>query len=294
MELRQLEYFVAVAEETTFTRAAARVNISQPGISAQVRQLERDLGADLLDRSGRTVRLSPAGEAALEHARAALSAAAAVRQAVGDITAVLRGRLTVGMATGCTVRPLFSGLASFHDAHPGIELALSEDTSERLVDHVRAGTVDLALVGTAGRPRGTAWRPIVSERLIALAPPGHPLLSPGRATLGRVADHPIVCMPRGTGIRTVFDRACAARGIEPTIAVQASAAEAIADLAASGIGVAILSESMAAGFAGDLRSRVIEDVTDRAELGLVWSSTPGPALSRLAEHVDRAFGPRPD
>ena len=87
MEMRQLEYFVAVAEEANFTRAAERVHISQSGVSAQIRQLERDLGATLIDRSGRSATLTPAGEAALAHARAVLAAAAAARQAVDDVRA---------------------------------------------------------------------------------------------------------------------------------------------------------------------------------------------------------------
>ena len=95
MELRQLEYFVAVAEEANFTRAAERVHISQSGISAQIRQLERDLGAELIDRSGRTASLTTAGAAALEHARGALASVEAVRQAVDDVKGLVRGRLVV-------------------------------------------------------------------------------------------------------------------------------------------------------------------------------------------------------
>jgi DNA-binding transcriptional LysR family regulator len=86
MDLRQLEYFVAVAEEQNFTRAAERVHISQSGVSAQIRQLERELCAELFDRSARTATLTVAGKAALEHARAALAAAGAVSQAVGEVT----------------------------------------------------------------------------------------------------------------------------------------------------------------------------------------------------------------
>src|SRR5690606_24467823 len=137
MELRQLEYFVAVAEERNFTRAAERVHVSQSGISAQIRQLERELGATLFDRSTRTVTLTPAGRAALDHARAARAAAAAVDQAVSDVTGLLRGRPTVGMVIGCTLTPLFDALAAFHRAHPGVELSLWEDNSDRLVDGVR-------------------------------------------------------------------------------------------------------------------------------------------------------------
>src|SRR5688572_18908100 len=102
MELRQLEYFVAVAEEAGFTRAAERVHISQSGVSAQVRALERELGATLFDRSTRAATLTAAGEAALRHARAALQAAEAVRRAVDEVNSVVRGRLVVGMVTACT------------------------------------------------------------------------------------------------------------------------------------------------------------------------------------------------
>src|SRR3954452_5706068 len=136
MELRQLEYFVAVAEEANFTRAAARVHISQSGVSAQVRQLERELGAELFDRSGRVVTLTVAGTAALVHARAALSAAASVGHAVDEVTQVVRGRLVLGMVTACTVVPFFDALAAFHLAHPGVEVTLVEDESDRLVDRV--------------------------------------------------------------------------------------------------------------------------------------------------------------
>ena len=117
MELRQLEYFIAVAEEANFTRAAERTQ-SQSGVSAQIRQLERDLGATLIDRSGRSATLTPAGEAALAHARAVLAAAAGHRQAVDDVQGLMRGRLGVGMVTACAVTPLFVALAAFHGRYP--------------------------------------------------------------------------------------------------------------------------------------------------------------------------------
>src|ERR1035438_8955547 len=127
MELRQLEYFIAVAEEANFTRAAERVHISQSGVSAQIRQLEADLGATLIDRSGRRATLTTAGSAALAHARAALLSVDAMRQAIDEINGLIRGRLTVGMVTACTVTPLFEILAAFHNAHPGIEITRSEE-----------------------------------------------------------------------------------------------------------------------------------------------------------------------
>ncbi|MCQ9129729.1 LysR family transcriptional regulator [Streptomyces hilarionis] len=290
MELRQLEYFVAVAEERNFTRAAERVHISQSGVSAQIRQLERELGAELFDRSARAVTLTVAGKAALDHARAALAAAGAVGRAVDEVTGLLRGRLTVGMVIGCTLTPLFDALAAFHRAHPAVEIALLEDNSDRLVEQVRAGAVDVALTGTATLPDGLDALTVVGERLVAAAPAGHPLVTRRRVTLRDLSAHPLVCMPPGTGLRTVFDAACAARGLRPAIALEASAADAVAGLAARGLGVAVLSASMAAAHGDRLTAHLIDDLDAPALLALVWKGSRNPAVRGLLTHLRRAFG----
>ncbi|MBL3669674.1 LysR family transcriptional regulator [Streptomyces sp. M2CJ-2] len=290
MELRQLEYFVAVAEEQNFTRAAERVHISQSGVSAQIRQLEQELGAELFDRSARTVTLTVAGKAALEHARAALAAAEAVGQAVGEVTDLIRGRLTVGMVIGCTLTPLFDALAAFHQAHPGVEISLLEDSSDRLVEGVRTGAVDLALIGTAtATPDGLDALTIISERLVAAVPAGHPLAKQQRVTLRDLIAHPIVCMPPGTGLRTVFDQACAAQSLHPSITLQAGAADAIAGLAVRGLAVAVLSDSMAARYRDRLTARTIDDVDTPALLALIWKNTHSPGMRELLVHSRRAF-----
>ncbi|WP_433560005.1 LysR family transcriptional regulator [Pseudonocardia xinjiangensis] len=290
MELRQLEYFVAVAEEQNFTRAAERVHISQSGVSAQIRRLERELGAELFDRSARNATLTVAGKAALEHARAALAAAGAVGEAVGEVAELIRGRLTVGMVIGCTVTPLFDALATFHRAHPGVEISLLEDNSDRLVEGVRTGTLDLALIGTAATtPHGLEALTIISEPLVAAVPAGHPLAERGRVGLRDLVAHPIVCMPPGTGLRTVLDQACAAQHLRPVISLQAGAADAIADLAARGLAVAVLSTSMAARYRDRLTTVTIDDADILAVLALVWRSSHGPALRELLGHSRRAF-----
>ena len=290
MELRQLEYFIAVAEEANFTRAAARVHISQSGVSAQIRQLEHELGAALIDRTGRTATLTTAGAAALEHARAALAAVDGVRQAVDEVNGLIRGRLVVGMVTACTVTGLFEALESFHAAHPGVELTLFEDSSDRLVERVRGGTADLALIGTAdATPQGIESLLIVRERLVAAVPPGHPLADRQRVTLAEISGYPVVCMPEGSGIRTAFDRACAAGGVRPYIALQATAPTTIADLSIRGLGVAILSESMAHGFRDRLRTLMIDDAEVPALLTVIWTEAMSPALRELCVHVRRAF-----
>jgi DNA-binding transcriptional LysR family regulator len=284
MELRQLEYLVAVAEEANFTRAAQRVHISQSGISAQVKELERDLGATLIDRSSRAARLTGAGAAALPHARAALAAAAALRQAVGEVSGLIRGHLVVGMVTACTVPGLFDALALFHGAHPGVAVTLAEDESAALIERVRSGTADLALIGAAGAP------PPDLERLIAAAVPGHPLLA-GRTevTLADLAGYPVVCLPAGTGIRATLDACCAAAGVRLDVTLEASAPGSVAGLAARGLGVAVLSESMTAAHGARLRAVPVADAALPAVLALVWKPAPAPAALEFLRCCRQAF-----
>ncbi len=294
MELHQLEYFVAVAEEASFTRAAQRVHVSQSGVSAQIKQLERELGAALFDRSARSATLTAAGEAALDHARAALAAVDAVGGAVGATSQLLRGRVSVGMVVGCTITPLFEALAAFHTAHPGVEVTVREGDSAHMADDVRRGSLDLALVGCAGRPPDALESlTIVSEGLVALVAGDHPLATRREATLAQVTAHPLVCMPPGTGLRAVLDQACAAQNLRPTVAVQASAADAIVDLAARGLGVGILSESMARRHRPRLRVLPIRDIAIPALLALVWRQAANPAALGLVDHCRAAFSPDP-
>lgn len=290
MELRQLEYFVSVAEEANFTRGAERAHISQSGISAQIRQLERDLGAELFDRSSRTVALTAAGEAAIGHARAMLASAAALREAIDEVNGLVRGCLTVGMVTACTVAPLFDALSAFHLAYPGIEITLAEGHSDRLVEQVRSGSADLALIGAAGElPEGIGGQIVISENLVAAVPPGHPLAGRPQVRLAELASYPVISMPAGTGVRTVFDLACAQDGLRPGIALQASAPSAVADLADRGLGVAIFSATMAASYSDRLIAVPVAGISTPSLLALVWSNAPSLALREFLRYTSEAF-----
>ncbi|MFF2328121.1 MULTISPECIES: LysR family transcriptional regulator [unclassified Streptomyces] len=290
MELRQLQYFLAVAEESSFTRAAERVHISQPGISAQIRQLENDLGAPLIDRSGRGARLTAVGEVAFDHARAVLAAVEALRHAVDEMNGLVRGRLVVGMVTACTVPPLFEALSSFHLAHPGVEISLVEDDSAKLVEYVREGAVDLALIGAAGRaPEDLDGQVVISETIVAAVPPGHPLASKSGVTLAELIAHPVICLPKGTGIRAVLDQTSAARGLTPTVALQAGAPGAVIHLAERGLGVAVLSASMLAQHP-HMRTVPLTDADIAAVLALISAPTKSPALRELLVHCRESFG----
>jgi DNA-binding transcriptional LysR family regulator len=290
MEFRQLEYFIAVAEEANFTRAADRVHISQSGVSAQIRQLEADLGAVLIDRSTRVATLTPAGAAAIQHARATLASMAALRQAVDEVMGLIRGGLVIGMVSGCTLSGLFDALAAFHHAHPGVEISLVEDNSERLTERVRSGTADAAVIGTVGMiPPGLEALSISSERLVVAVPLDHPLAKRKRISLAQISAYPIVCMPHGTAPRTMFDQACAAKGVSMDIVLQAGAPTAVADLATRGFGVAILTESMAAMHASRLKALFINDLPTSAGLAMIWRGTTTPALREFLLCSAEAF-----
>ena len=290
MELRQLEYFVAVAEEANFTRGAERAHVSQSGISAQIRQLERDLGAELFDRTSRAVSLTAAGEAAIGHARALLAEAGALRQSIDEVNGLVRGHLTVGMVTACTVAPLFDALSAFHRAYPGIEITLAEDHSDRLVEQVRDGSADLALIGAPGElPAGVEGQVVISENLVAAVPPGHSLAGRSRVGLAELTGYPVISMPTGTGVRAVFDQACAQDGLQPGIALQASAPSAVADLAARGLGVAIFSATMAANYSDRLVAVPVAGISAPSLLALVWSNSPSLALREFLRYSSEAF-----
>lgn len=154
MELRQLQYLVAMTAEASFTKAAAKLHVAQPGVSAQIRSLERELGEPLLDRSGRTVRPTEVGAAILPFARAALKAVAVVRLTIDELTGLVRGHVAVGMVTSClSLVDVPKLLAEFHRHHPAVEITLSEANSDRLLAALHDGELDVAVVGMTGAPR---------------------------------------------------------------------------------------------------------------------------------------------
>ena len=274
MELRQLEYVVAVAEEASFTRAAARTHVTQPGISAQVRRLEEELGERLFDRSGATVTLTAAGEVVLPFARAALSAVASARQAVEDLSGLVRGQVSVGMVTACPVELMPAAVAGFHREHADVEISLVEDNSDGLLAGVAAGRIDLALVGLADDDpaAGIAVQVIADEPLHAAVAPGHELASRSSVPVRALAEHDLIALPRGTGGRTALETACARAGVAPRIVIEASDPRVLAAMAQRGLGVAVLPDS---GWE-DLTLVPIVRPELRSRLALAWRDA-GPA-----------------
>jgi DNA-binding transcriptional LysR family regulator len=290
--LRQLEYFVAVAEEASFTKGAARVHVAQPGVSAQIRRLEQELGETLLDRSGRAVTLTRVGEAFLPHARAALTSVDGARLAVDELAGLTRGRIAVGMITSCGVLELADALAEFHRQHPGVEISLREDNSDRLLEQLRDGLLDLAFVGLAGKPpSGIETQDVVDERLYAGVAHGDPLARGATIPLEKLCDQPLVSLPVGTGLRSALDDACTSRGFTPAVAFEASSLLMAAALAVRGLGVAILPESVATDRALGLHALAIVRPKIRSRLALAWRADgpTSPAARALGAHAQRAM-----
>ncbi|MGW2223924.1 LysR family transcriptional regulator [Streptomyces formicae] len=301
MELRQLRYFVAVVEEANFTRAAARLHLAQPGVSAQIRQLERELGHRLLDRSGREVTPTEVGRALLPYARAALAAVEGARRTAEEFTGLLRGQVTLGLVSGAAIHEfdVVSVLADFHDAHPQVEISLTEDSSERMLAALRGGELDMALLGVGAEepPPGICLHIMIDEPLVAVMAPDDPLLVPADRTdvpLAELAERPLISLPRGTGVRGVLDRACAEAGFRPRIAFEAAAPEVLVRLAARGLGVAVLpglSDAEAA--ASGLRSLEITEPRSRGRIALAWRTDgpPTPAARALLDRLREKLTP---
>ncbi len=275
MELHQLAYFVAVAEEGNFTRAAERLHVAQPGVSAQVRRLERELGQELLDRSGRTVRLTDVGAAALPHARAALAAVQGVREAVDELAGLVRGQVAIGAVTSAGPVRLPDLLAGFHERYPAVEITLSEANSDTMLAALREGRLDLAVVGlSTDPPPGIATQVLLDEPFLAVTAPDGPL-DRAEVDIRDLDGLPLMALPKGTGLRTALDAAFAREGLTPRIAFEAADPNVLVQLAVRGLGVAIVPESLGRYHQAELRIVGIAGPGLRGVLALAWR-TEGP------------------
>jgi DNA-binding transcriptional LysR family regulator len=290
MELRQLEYFVAVTEEASFTKAAARLHVAQPGVSAQIRQLERELGQPLLDRSGRTVRLTEAGAAVLPYARAALAAVGGARSAVDELTGLLRGHVTVGTIDWIRSLDLPGLIAGFHRDHPDVEISVIQEDADTLTEGIRSGRVDLAFLSIgADAPAGIATKVVIEQDLCAAVARDHPLARRTTVTLRVLAGEALISLPKGTGLRSVLDRAFADAGLRPRIAFEAGEPPVVAQIAAHGLGVAVLPESAARDASDALHAMPIVRPRLTGRIALAWRAEGprSPAARALTAHARR-------
>jgi DNA-binding transcriptional LysR family regulator len=240
MDILKLEAFVAVAEEESFGGAAARIGVAQSTVSSRIKELESHLGQRLFTRTSRQVRLSPAGEAALPRARAALAALDGVRQAVDDVAGIRRGRVRLGLVSGADIPELGEILAAFATEFPGIELVITSASSFDLEQAVSDGTLDIAVVVRTGRTP-LRWKELLRDPLTVVG------LTAAAATVP-VTDlrvRPLVVLDAGAGSRAALESAARRAGVHLEIAVQVSTPGMAWDLHSRGMGLLVVPRSLA-------------------------------------------------
>jgi len=249
MELRQLRYLVALAEERHFTRAAAREHIAQPALSQQIRRLEAEVGLTLVERTTRRVALTDAGELLVARARRILAELDDAEAELGTLAGVKGGRLSVGALHTMGPVDLSLLLAAFHRNHPAVELTVREQSSEELAEMLRDDEIDLAFLSVTERiqSHGLELHRLVSEELLAVLPAQHPLAGRDGVALSELAGDPFISFRTGSRLRELLDSAAADVGFEPRIALESNESRRIRSLVSSGLGVAILPRSDAEG-----------------------------------------------
>jgi DNA-binding transcriptional LysR family regulator len=236
MNLRQLEYFVAVAEQGSFTAAADRLLVSQPSLSQQIGALERELGGQLLERLPRGVRLTAAGESLLGEARATLRHAERARRAARMALALDAGQLEVAAATSVAAGVLPVVLREWQHHHPAIEVSLLEFPHRRGLDEaVRDGAGDIAVGSMPADWHGEVER-LGWEEFVVILPEGDPLLGDETVQLSKLADRRWVHFTRAHGLAEVVDFCCGTAGFTPRVAVRTSQVAVAPMFAAAGIG----------------------------------------------------------
>jgi DNA-binding transcriptional LysR family regulator len=241
MNLNHLAIFQAAAEEGGISRGAARLHISQPAVSKQVRALERSLGVTLFDRVPKGVRLTEAGELLAGYARRLFAVESAAEHALGELRGLERGRLAVGASTTIGVYLLPEVLAAFHRRYPAVDVRLEIGNTDAIQEMLLANQLDVGLTEGFVEMEGLEARVFREDDLVAIAPPGHPLLARAGVTAAELCAEPLIVREAGSGTRAVVERAFAALGLVVRPAMSLGSTEAIKRAVMAGAGVAVVS-----------------------------------------------------
>lgn len=241
VEIRQLEHFLAVAEEQSFTRAARRLNYVQSALSVSIQSLERELGIRLLDRNTHRVELTDAGEALLPTVRQTLASVEQTRDVAAALKGVVRGTLRIGIMQSIGSLDVSAVLGEFHRRHPEVEIQMrpSPGGSRALLEELRQGGIDIAFASVEDEPVGMTTTELGVEDLYLVGT--KELLPPRRARLGlsELAETSFVDLPSGWGVRTVVDRAFAAAGVSRRITIEVADVTTFVALLHQGLGIAL-------------------------------------------------------
>jgi DNA-binding transcriptional LysR family regulator len=243
VQLHQIEYFVAVADALSFTGGARQLHVVQSAVSAAVRQLEHELGAELFVRYGRRIRLAPAGEALLPHARAILAQTQAARDAVDGLRDLVRGTVVLGTLTHLGPINTVEVLNRVNERHPGVVVKLRQSMAgtRSSLEDVRSGVLDLAIVASpAESVPGIVLEPLHTEPIVFICPEDHRLSGAPTVQLEDLADERFIDFPEGWGNRMIVEAAFAAAGAERTVQTEVVSFEMAVDLVRRGFGVAFV------------------------------------------------------
>ena len=283
LSIRQLEVFVALVEHKSFTKAAQAVGLSQSTVSGHVADLERRLGATLVQRERSGVKLTASGQALLPPAREVLRAERAARQAVQDLTGLSGGQLIVGGST-IPATHLLPGLFSrFHESYPAVSLRLVAGDSSAIVESVLSSELEVGIVGSDPDDANIESSVIGQDRLLLVAKAGHPLASSGRIKLTDLREYGLVRREPGSGTRAESERLLGGEPV-PTVCEMGSTESVVAAVRA-GIAPAFLSELAVA---ADLASGALVELslpTDGSKRQFHLVTRAGAVLSPAA----RAF-----
>lgn len=285
MELRQLEHFLAVATELSFTRAAARAHLVQSALSASVAKLERELDVQLFDRSRQQITLTAAGERFRGHAQQVLQAARSAAESVQEFRGTLSGTVEFGSLISFGPMDVAAALGEFHRAHPFVRLRLhlSQTGASSYLAGLVDGSLDLALVSVPDRfPPTLDMRLLFEEPMVYVVAGDHRI--PDRAVLGDLAEVDLVGFPPQFGLRRLMDAAFATAGLRARVPYEVPAGfGAIAELVRNGLGTTFMPASEARRFP-DLRSiPLAEPVIWQVYLASPHADRLTPATARLAQ-----------
>jgi DNA-binding transcriptional LysR family regulator len=246
INLHHLRLFAAVVQHGGFTRAAAKLNLSQPAISKSLNELERQLDVNLLDRTGRSIRLTTEGRTLYARARELFGVESAAEQELRELRGLKRGTLRIAASTTIATYMLPPYLGRFHLRHPNVRIQTTSANTRSVLRMLLEFRVDVALVeGPVLNPRVIvqSWR---EDELIVIAHPDHPLRTAGHVQVSDLTQHVFLVREPGSGTRVVTERALALHGVRLTNTMRVGGTEAIKQAVAAGLGLAIVSRAAAA------------------------------------------------
>jgi DNA-binding transcriptional LysR family regulator len=258
MELKQLECFIAVAEERHFTRAARRLNMGQSGLSQTIRMLEDELEGPLLLRSTRRVDLTPAGGVFLKEATRVLAVAREARLAVTQVHGLARGQLRIGSIESLApFVDLPASLGRFRERFPGIDVKLMLDGAAPLLNEVNEGRLDLVFTQPGETGAGMMTRMLVCEDMVVVCSPNHPLANGPASDMAGLLSETFIDLKPDWGMRRLLDRRFGILSATRTTTFEVNDVSTLLDLVAEGLGIALVPESIARARAKDVRASPI-------------------------------------